>query len=281
MRISVIIPTFNEAGSIKASIGSVRGEAWEIIVADGGSTDGTVGEALDLGAVVVSTPPGRGLQMDAGAHRATGDVLLFLHADTVLSEGWSYAVKKALGDERNVGGGFRLSIVNKWGTRGRIERDGKVIRSIKLKIVESIANARARYLGLIFGDQAIFARREAFFRTGGFRKLPLMEDVDCVKRLRGLGRVKLLNERASTSPRRWLENGVLRNTLRNWTLLTLYRFGVSPEKLYSIYYGEKAVGRKSKSGDVEKLLRSGGRTKGRQGGRRDKKRGRCGLNKAL
>lgn len=222
MSVSVIIPALNEEDNIRCALSSV-GPCHEVIVADGGSTDSTREIAASMGAVVLTVPPGRGAQMDSGAAIAAGDVLLFLHADSRLPEGWAWDVSKALSDSRCVGGGFSLSLgsADPW-----------------LKLVERVANLRSR-LGLIYGDQAIFVRRESFFAAGGFNKLPLMEDVDCVKRLRRLGRMAVLKKKVTSSDRRWASGGRLRNTLRNWLTLSLYLAGVGPERLYGMYYKSK------------------------------------------
>jgi rSAM/selenodomain-associated transferase 2 len=222
VRVSVIIPALNEENNIRGAMTSV-GTCHEIIVADGGSSDSTREIAASLGAVVLTIPPGRGAQMDSGAEESTGDVLLFLHADSRLPEGWAEEVSRALSDSKSVGGGFSLSLgsADPW-----------------LKFVERVANLRSR-LGLIYGDQAIFVRRESFFDAGGFDKLPLMEDVDCVKRLRKLGRMVVLEKKVTTSARRWAAGGRLRNTFRNWLTLSLYLAGVGPERLYGMYYKSK------------------------------------------
>ena len=230
MKISVIIPALNEAASIARTIGAV-GTASEIIVVDGGSTDKTVEEALSLGARIVRSKAGRGLQMDSGARSATGDVLLFLHADTLLPGGWSGSIGQALNDEGVVAGGFSLSI------------DSRLAR---FRLVEFFSNLRSRNLRLIYGDQAIFVRTTAFFEAGGFGKLPLMEDVDCVKKLSKLGRVVTLSESVLTSPRRWNEDGLVKNTVRNWLLLALYHAGVPPDRLYRWYYGRSTTASKGR-----------------------------------
>jgi len=229
MKITVIVPTLNEEGLMEQVLGQFGppgsagsdGPDVEVIVADGGSIDRTVGVAEGLGAEVVVTAPGRGAQMDRAARSATGDILLFLHADTMLPGGWKEAVERAMARPGVVAGAFRLSI----GAPGPWFR-----------VVEFVARQRARFLGLVFGDQALFVRRDVFFSIGGFRGLPLMEDVDCVKRLRKEGVVALLEERVITSPRRWTRGGRLKNTLKNWLFLLLYRAGLPPARLYKWYY---------------------------------------------
>lgn len=222
MRISVIIPALNEAGSVGRAVESATG-AFEVIVADGGSIDSTRAAALSSGASVIAAPRGRGVQMDAGALSSRGDALVFLHADTLLPASWKQAVEAAL-KRGAVGGGFRLAV----------ESPGW-----RFRILEAGASLRSRVLGLIYGDQVIFASRAAFFGAGGFGKLPLMEDVDCVNRLRRFGRVVVLRERVVTSARRWEARGILGNTLWNWTLLALWALGVSPERLHAMYYGDR------------------------------------------
>ncbi len=225
MKVSVIIPTLNEADEIARAVRAI-GEDAEVIVADGGSTDSTVETAARLGAEVIRSSPGRGPQMDSGARNATGDVLLFLHADTLLPQGWHGSIQRALEDKDIVAGGFSLSIDS--GLR-------------RFRLVEFLANLRSRRLNLIYGDQSIFVRKAAFFEVGGFGKLPLMEDVDCVKRLSKIGRVVTLGERVLTSPRRWEQGGVVKNTVKNWLFLALYHTGVSPARLYRWYYGQPAT----------------------------------------
>jgi len=223
MKITVIVPTLNEEALIEEALSQLgpQGDETEVIVADGGSTDKTVELAQGLGARVVAGPPGRGAQMDRAAAGATGEALLFLHADTILPPRWRMAVEETLRRPGVVAGAFRLSI----------DAPG-----LWFRVVEFVAHQRARFLGLVFGDQAIFMRREVFKSIGGYRGLPLMEDVDCVKRLRGVGRVVLLSESVVTSPRRWTSGGRFKNTLKNWFFLLLYRAGLSPTRLYEWYY---------------------------------------------
>lgn len=216
----MIIPTLNEAENISGAIASA-GKGAEIIVADGQSSDETRRIAMRLGATVIKAMPGRGAQMDEAALMATGGILVFLHADTRLPEGWLEAVTGALKDERVAGGAFRLSID---------------CAGAGFRIIEALVTVRSTLFKLIYGDQIIFARKKAFLKAGGFGKLPLMEDVYCVKRLRGQGRFILLNSRAKTSARRWKAKGILKNSLGNWLMLTLFAAGVSPQRLRGWYY---------------------------------------------
>jgi len=216
-RISVVIPALNEEACLARAIRSVSADA-EVIVVDGGSRDGTREIAARLGAAVLSRPPSRGGQMGAGAAGACGDWLLFLHADTWLEPGWAQAVRN-LGPE-SAGGAFRLAI----------EAPGRSYR-----LVETAVDLRSRFLGLPYGDQALFVRRTVYERLGGMAPIPLMEDVDLVRKLRGVGRLVFLPLRAFTSPRRWQEHGVLGTSFRNWGLLALYAAGVPPSRLARMY----------------------------------------------
>ena len=156
--------------------------------------------------------------MGLGACRSRGGWLLFLHADTWLEAGWAEAIR-ALGPEV-AGGAFRLAI----------DAPGRVYR-----LVEAAVAARSRFFGLPYGDQALFVRRPVYECLGGMAPIPLMEDVDLVRRLRGAGRLAFLRPRAFTSPRRWELHGVLGTSLRNWALLALYAAGVPPSRLAKMY----------------------------------------------
>ncbi|VAW37721.1 hypothetical protein MNBD_DELTA02-32 [hydrothermal vent metagenome] len=227
MRVTVIIPTLDEDQSLANTIGSVlsdgegRGDNVEVIVVDGCSTDNTTRVARDMGVKVLTTLRGRGLQMDEAAALAAGEVLLFLHADTSLPEGWYEAVRSAMDDREVVVGAFTLSIDSrkKW-----------------FRVLERGVSLRSTRFGLIYGDQAIFVRRQAFIDAGGFRHLPLMEDVDCVSRMKAVGKLRVLDEAVVTSRRRWEAKGIIGNSVRNITYLMLYYMGVSPERLCSWYY---------------------------------------------
>lgn len=220
MSISVIIPTLNEERYLEDTLKSI-GQGVEIIIVDGGSSDATSEVARRFTEKIILSEKGRGAQMDRGAREAAGGLLLFLHADTRLPHGWKGHVEDILKDAKVIGGGFKLKIDS---------------RKFYLHLTEVIANLRSKHLGLIYGDQAIFVRKNDFLAVGGFLGLPLMEDVDLIKRLKKKGRMVLLDAYISTSSRKWDKSGFLRTTLRNWIFLILYYVGVSPERLYRWYY---------------------------------------------
>jgi rSAM/selenodomain-associated transferase 2 len=218
--ISVIIPTLNEATSIADLISETRRiGACEIIVVDGGSTDETPARAIDADRVI-SSERGRARQQNAGAAACCGDVLLFLHADCRLPDGALEAISHALSHEQTVGGCFSQ----------RILADGWLYRCIEWGNAQ-----RVRWFGMAYGDQAIFLRRSLFEQLGQFPDVLLMEDVLLMKRLRRSGRFVLLPLVLSVSARRWQRHGLIRQTFRNWLLLTLALCGVSPNRLARFY----------------------------------------------
>jgi len=221
--VSVVIPTLNEAEHLPRALKHVAaGEPTEIIVADGGSRDDTVRIAPSQGATVVSSPPNRARQMNAGAAVARGATLLFLHADTLLPATYRDAILIALREPDVVGGAFRFRITDPFPGRW---------------LVESTTNLRSRLWRMPYGDQALFVRRWAFNELGGFPELPIMEDYEFVRRLRRLGRLALLNDAVITSGRRWKRLGFLRTTLINKLVIVGYRCGVPPVKLAALYSG--------------------------------------------
>jgi rSAM/selenodomain-associated transferase 2 len=217
-RISVVIPALNEADSIRAAIESIADGAGEVIVADGGSSDGTAAAAASAGARVISARRGRAAQMEAGARAATGDWLVFLHADTRLDPGWDEALLAL--DRRFVGGAFRFSLDS---PRARY------------RLVEAAVRLRCALFGLPYGDQALFVRRDAFASCGGFSDVPILEDVDLVRRLRRCGALAFPGVRAVTSARRWEERGFLRTTLLNWLVVALGSAGFPRARLARLY----------------------------------------------
>ncbi len=220
MTISVIIPTLNEAGCLPQTLRSVRAESpFEIIVVDGGSTDATCRMASQAD-LLLHSPPGRAVQMNHGAAHARGDVLLFLHADCTLEAGALRAAERGLGKPGVAAGCYRMTVTD----------PGLIYR-----LIDSCATARVRLAGLIYGDQGLFVERIRFGRIGGFPPLRLMEDVFISKRLRCEGRIIVAPSRVFVSPRRWQRQGVLRQTLRNWTLTALAAGGVHPDRLAAFY----------------------------------------------
>ncbi len=220
-RISVIIPSLNEAGGIARSIASAAQEPnVEIIVVDGGSRDKTLQVARRQGARTLSVPAGRARQMNAGAYASSGAILVFLHADTVLPSNYAGLVRRLLASPDVVAGAFRLGIEG---------------RRRSLRWIESGANWRSRWLRLPYGDQALFVRSRIFSDLGGYADLPVMEDYDLVRRLNRRGRVILAPEAVVTSARRWERLGVVRTTLLNQVMVTGHLLGVSPRKMAQLY----------------------------------------------
>lgn len=221
MRISVIIPTLNEEPSIAATVEAARrARDCEIILVDGGSTDRTVELVCENVDRVVSAPCGRAAQMNAGAGAAGGDVLLFLHADTILPAGYDDAIAVKMRDPGVVGGRFDLTLSPS---------------SPLLWLTGELINLRSRLSKIATGDQAIFVRRSVFEDLGGYEEIPLMEDIALTRALKHRGRVACLRQRVVTSSRRWQRHGVVRTIALMWTLRALYFFGVSPARLRRVY----------------------------------------------
>ncbi|MCA9773642.1 MAG: TIGR04283 family arsenosugar biosynthesis glycosyltransferase [Myxococcales bacterium] len=218
---SIVIPVYNDREQLAACLAAlenVPARGVEVLVVDGGSTDGSTA-ALPSGVRVLHARTGRARQMNHGAAAAAGAWLLFLHADTRLPAQAFEEIRRVLADPRVVGGAFSVDFLESF--RGR-------------RLLAFGANLRAWVLRLPLGDQGLFVRREHFDAVGGFPDQPLMEDVEFVRRLRRRGRVRVLRARVRTSARRWLREGP-RRTLKNWTLLALYHAGVSPRRLKQWY----------------------------------------------
>jgi rSAM/selenodomain-associated transferase 2 len=216
LTLSVVVPVLNEAAGIREALEALaplRARGHEVILVDGGSSDGTAEMAAGLCDRVVKASRGRALQMNAGARAATSDMLLFLHADTRLPAGADVLVLSA----------------SLWG-RFDVQIEG---RHPLLKVVAWAMNLRSRLTGIATGDQAIFVRREAF---PGFPEIALMEDVALCKLLKRRGAPTCLRARVVTSGRRWESRGVLRTILLMWRLRLMYFFGARPDHLARIYY---------------------------------------------
>jgi len=221
-RLSIIVPVLDEADGIAAHLAALaplRRDAAEVIVVDGGSADETVARAQPGADRVLSAPRGRATQMNVGAAAATGDVLLFLHADTVLPPGAGAAIADALA-------GGRL-----WG-RFDLRIDGA---SPLLPLIAALINLRSRLTGIATGDQATFVARDAFVAVGGFPDLPLMEDIALSRALKRLSHPVCLRERVVTSGRRWETKGVLRTVVTMWRLRLAYYLGADPRSLARAY----------------------------------------------
>ncbi|MEM9185493.1 MAG: TIGR04283 family arsenosugar biosynthesis glycosyltransferase [Planctomycetota bacterium] len=221
LKLSIVIPTINE----EAGIADAVARAWrlrpvEVIVSDGGSVDRTATLARQAGAIVLGGPAGRGRQLNRGATGATGEVLLFLHADTWLPPEAAEQLAEALADDAVLWGAFRQAI-NAGGWRYRALEWGNAYRAHRLQTP--------------YGDQAIFTTRSVFDQVGGFADVPIMEDVDLSRRLRKIAAPRLLTGPLHTSARRWRRHGVIRQTIRNWGVLLLWRLGVAPRRLAAWY----------------------------------------------
>ena len=223
MRLSIVVPTLNEAAGVVAALEALqplRAAGHEVVVVDGGSNDGTPDLAAPLADRLANAPRGRANQMNAGARLAGGDVLLFLHADTRLPARADHLVLDGLAGSGRAWGRFDV----------RIEG-----RHPLLRLVAGLMNGRSRWTGIATGDQAIFVRRDAFAAVGGVPSLALMEDVALSAALKRVSPPLCLNERVTTSGRRWESRGVIRTVLLMWWLRLRYFLGTSPERLAEIY----------------------------------------------
>ena len=225
VKFSIIVPAFHEGENINALIESLNrldsDHQSEIVIVDGAEEKDTL-RAIDRNPVMkISSEKGRAKQMNAGASIARGEILIFLHADTDLPIHALEKIHLLLERKEVVGGAFDLGI--------------KSDRPI-FKVIGKLSSWRSRLSRIPLGDQAIFIRREYFNRIGGYKEIPLMEDVELMRRIKRSGnKIWIFDERVMTSPRRWKKEGVICCTLRNWTLRALYFFGVSPHKL-AIFY---------------------------------------------
>ena len=223
MRISIVIPTFNESECIESTLeclAPLRQQGHEVLVVDGGSTDETrelVNNRVDR---VIQTTPGRAHQMNVGASHATGDILWFIHADTKVFENAAQLILESLANDYRHWGRFDIRLSGE---------------HFLLRVVEKLMNLRSSITGIATGDQGIFVRRNTFSAIGGFMPIPLMEDVEISRRLKKWARPCCLRDKLITSSRRWEENGVLRTVLLMWRLRLAYALGVSPEKLAHAY----------------------------------------------
>ena len=233
-RLSIIIPTLNEEGAIKETITHLqKNKEVEIVVVDGGSRDNTLALARSLDARVLSTDASKAVQMNAGAAESVGDMLLFLHADTHLPDNFDEKVLAAVSQNGFCAGAFSLAI-------------GSDARG--LRFIERVANWRSRFFQMPYGDQALFVCRDLFNEIGGFPDLPIMEDFELIRRLRRKGKISILPDCVRTSPRRYLNFGILKTWFLNQIIIVAYFIGVPPERLACWYRREK--GNPDKEGRV-------------------------------
>ncbi|EAW34066.1 TIGR04283 family arsenosugar biosynthesis glycosyltransferase [Lyngbya sp. PCC 8106] len=226
-KISIIIPVLNEEETLKSVLSKLPNYAdIEVIIVDGGSVDNTVKVAqifrqnTEIEVQILETVRGRAHQMNMGAKLATGEILLFLHADTQLPERFEKWVRQVLDQAKVIAGAFEL----------------KITASVTgLRWVEQGVKWRSRFLQMPYGDQAIFLKASTFWDVGGFRELPLMEDFELVGQLRRRGKIALVPVAVTTSGRRWQKLGVLRTTLINQMIIIAYLLGISPRRLANWY----------------------------------------------
>ena len=221
MKVSIIVPTLNEELVLKKTLTQIQElSPHELIVSDGGSTDNTTPIAQMFSHRVVTGSTGRAMQMNAGADQATGDLLLFLHADNRLEPESYQKMLECMKIPKWIGGAFTLCIESdKW----------------SINLINQLANIRSRYFGLVYGDQGVFVRAEVFKNMNGFSPIPIFEDLDFYRRLKKKGPVNLLKEKAHTSSRRWVKEGIAFTTARNILIVLLFGLGFPPRKLTKWY----------------------------------------------
>ena len=232
MLISIIIPTLNEEGNIPITLRQLANRPdVELIVVDGGSSDRTVRVAQGFTPYVFQAPANRARQMNMGARHATGDILMFLHADTFLLPGALEELQRRIIGDGAVGGAFDLHVDS-----------GRRL----CKLIARVSSRRSRWLRLPYGNQGIFVWRQVFEALGGFPEIPIMEDVTFVRRLRRAGRLTFIRSGLVTSGRRWNANGLVRTALVNWSVATLFLLRVPTPQIRRFYDSWLESGRPSR-----------------------------------
>ncbi len=223
MKLSIIIPTLNEASQLRDMLEPLRAlqaRGHEVVVVDGGSSDDSVKIAREFADRVIDSARGRARQMNAGAAVASGDVMLFLHADTRLPEPADTLIAAALANEKTSWGRFDV----------RLSGD-----RLLLRVVAALMNLRSRMSSIATGDQALFVHRALFVQLGGYPDIPLMEDIALCKLLKRVTRPANLSARVVTSSRRWEQRGIVRTILLMWRMRLAYALGASPHQLAQLY----------------------------------------------
>ena len=218
--ISIIIPTLNEEHNIASLAENLVPFNHEVIIIDGGSSDDTADRAMEAGFKVIHSTPGRGVQLNRGAQLAEGEILLFLHADTLLPADFEEQIYQTIGHKDCIAGAFHLAI-----------EDG----TFAMNFIAACANFRSRIWQLPYGDQAIFIEKKKYFELGMYPELPIMEDYLFISEAKKHGTIYLAGSSVFTSARRWKRLGVLHTTLINQCVILGYRLGISPERLALLY----------------------------------------------
>jgi rSAM/selenodomain-associated transferase 2 len=224
-KFSFIIPVWSEEAIISRTIEHIRNlcasRSTEIIVVDGDPAGRTIKAVRHMGLKTAVSEKGRGNQMNLGASIAEGEILIFLHADTLLPPDALELIETAMEDGSRIAGSFDLAIDSK---------------RPAFRLIEKAASFRSRMTRIPYGDQTVFIRKRDFLGIGGFRDIPIMEDVEFMQRIKKRkGKICIIGKAVRTSPRRWEEEGILFTTVRNWILLSLYLCGVKPESLVRFY----------------------------------------------
>jgi rSAM/selenodomain-associated transferase 2 len=227
-KISIVIPVFNEAAALPRTLGALAAldtglspGGREIVVVDGGSSDGTVEAARRFTDCVILAQKGRGTQLKAGAEASSGGILFFIHADCIPPSGVFDAVRDTLSTDGVCAGAFDIEI----------DSPGR-----RYRIIERMANLRSRLTRVPYGDQGLFMLRATYEGIGGYSEIPIMEDIEIAGRLKKMGRIVFLSPPMKVSPRRWEREGMFYTTLRDWGIAVLFSvFGVAPEKLAGRY----------------------------------------------
>tara|TARA_B100000945_G_scaffold76050_1_gene58681 strand:- start:188 stop:871 length:684 start_codon:yes stop_codon:yes gene_type:complete len=223
-KISIIIPTINEANNLPLLLSdlSITHKEGEILIVDCGSEDRTIDVANIYGAKVYkSKERNRGLQLDIGAKNSKGEWLIFLHADTRLTHDWFTKIKSVLNGNKNFIYYFKFKIDDK---------------KIVFRVVEILVNFRSKYLKKPYGDQGLIIHKSNYFQNNGFRKIPIMEDIDFLRRLRNKKDLKQLNISIFTSSRKWERTNILLQAFKNWNYRRRWLKGESTKSIYSDYY---------------------------------------------